>query len=120
MKVMNETKPPREWWITVCGDAFGSREAALADHQDKRVRKVQPIPVIEKSAYDALLADANKLAEALDWAVDWICPHSRLENKGDTTRQWCCDCHNWVYPKERENKARAALAEFRAKHGGEK
>lgn len=104
-------KPPI---LYVHVEGFRTEHAAIDVASKDFIRRV-----VDADAYQALLARADELAAALEWASDWICNHFDVASKWlaehpDANRHWCGQCHNWVYRSDLDNQATKALTAWRA------
>ena len=109
-----------------------TRHIPLSDEQKREVNKacdaaneVIPYPEVElksrsqmkrvhASDPNALIEEIERLKEIAKGLLDYICIHPNL-GRPIVGRDWCCDCHEWVYQRDLDFVKRA-LEYF--EHGG--
>lgn len=91
----NKTKDPRELWILY--NHHGNIDCVMSEEQNLLHNSYQniafQIPVIEKQAYDTLLAEAEAMADGLRFVVDGNVCHYHPVTDVCENGEHCEVCH---------------------------
>lgn len=106
---------PRDWWIEFSGDPKKDSDRELRYVSGKKPEGLDPsdeaIHVVEKSAYDALAAENERLREALKFYAEGNHIEDLkmdLENPSGEPTNWVCDSDD-KFNLENGGVAREAL-----------